>query len=101
VFFGGSPDSIDHVGLFVGVVSRRNVMVDAPHTGADVHAEAFPATTRASFGSLLYSGRRDRRAAATPRVRRVAEACPSAHNEGSPEYRWGVNYRLTNMAPSM
>jgi hypothetical protein len=56
VFFGGGPDSIDHVGLYVGVVSGRNVMVDAPHSGADVRAEAFPATPGASFGSLLYVG---------------------------------------------
>jgi cell wall-associated NlpC family hydrolase len=56
VFFGGGPDSIDHVGLYVGVVGGQNVMVDAPHTGADVRAEAFPATPGASFGSLLYVG---------------------------------------------
>ena len=54
VFFGGGPDSIDHVGLYVGVVNGQNVMVDAPHTGADVRAEPFPATVGASFGSLLY-----------------------------------------------
>ncbi len=56
VFFGGGPDSIDHVGLYVGVVSRQNVMVDAPHTGADVRAEPFPATLGSAFGSLLYVG---------------------------------------------
>jgi cell wall-associated NlpC family hydrolase len=56
VFFGGGPDSIDHVGLFVGIVGGRDVMVDAPHTGADVRAEAFPATPGAAFGSLLYVG---------------------------------------------
>ena len=56
VFFGGSPDSIDHVGLYVGVVGGQNVMVDAPHTGADVRAEPFPATQGSSFGSLLYVG---------------------------------------------
>jgi cell wall-associated NlpC family hydrolase len=56
VFFGGGPDSIDHVGLYVGVVSAQNVMVDAPHTGADVRAEAFPASPGASFGSLVYVG---------------------------------------------
>ena len=56
VFFGGGPGSIDHVGLFVGEVSGRNVMVDAPHTGADVRAEVFPATPGARFGSLLYVG---------------------------------------------
>jgi len=56
VFFGGGPDSIDHVGLYVGVVNGQNVMVDAPHTGADVRAEPFPATLGSSFGSLLYVG---------------------------------------------
>jgi cell wall-associated NlpC family hydrolase len=56
VFFGGSPDSIDHVGLYVGVVNGQNVMVDAPYTGADVRAEAFPATVGAPFGSLLFVG---------------------------------------------
>ena len=56
VFFGGGPGSIDHVGLFVGVVSGQDVMVDAPHTGADVRAEAFPAEVGAGFGSLLFVG---------------------------------------------
>jgi cell wall-associated NlpC family hydrolase len=56
VFFGGGPGSIDHVGLYVGVIGGQYVMVDAPHTGADVRAEAFPATAGASFGSLLYVG---------------------------------------------
>jgi cell wall-associated NlpC family hydrolase len=56
VFFGGGPDSIDHVGLYVGVVGGQNVMVDAPHTGTDVRAEPFPATPGSSFGSLLYVG---------------------------------------------
>ena len=56
VFFGGGPGSIDHVGLFVGVVDGQDVMIDAPHTGADVRAEAFPATPGSSFGSLLFVG---------------------------------------------
>ena len=56
VFFGGGPASVDHVGLFVGIVGNQDVMVDAPHTGADVRAEAFPATPGASFGSLLFVG---------------------------------------------
>src|SRR3984957_1581413 len=56
VFFGRGPDSIDHVGLYVGVVNGQNFMVDAPHTGADVRAEPFPATVGSSFGSLLYVG---------------------------------------------
>lgn len=56
VFFGGGPGSIDHVGLYVGLVDGQSVMVDAPHTGADVRAEAFPVTPGAHFGSLLYVG---------------------------------------------
>ena len=56
VFFGSAPGGIDHVGLFVGLVDGRPVMVDAPHTGADVRAEFFPSTPGASFGSLLYVG---------------------------------------------
>jgi cell wall-associated NlpC family hydrolase len=56
VFFGGGPNSIDHVGMYVGVVNGQNVMVDAPHTGADVRAEDFPATPGALFGSLLFVG---------------------------------------------
>jgi cell wall-associated NlpC family hydrolase len=56
VFFGGGPGSIDHVGLFVGVIDGQDVMVDAPYTGADVRAEDFPATPGARFGSLLFVG---------------------------------------------
>ena len=56
VFFGSGPGSIDHVGLFVGVVNDQDVMVDAPHTGADVRAEDFPVTPGAPFGSLLFVG---------------------------------------------
>lgn len=56
VFFGGGPNSIDHVGLFVGVIGGLDVMVDAPYTGADVRAESFPAEPGASFGGLLYVG---------------------------------------------
>ncbi len=56
VFFGGGPASINHVGLFVGVVDGAHVMVDAPYTGADVRAEAFPAVVGARFGTLLFIG---------------------------------------------
>ena len=56
VFFGGSPDSIDHVGLYVGVVNGQNVMVDAPHTGADIRAEPFPASVGSSLGLAVYRG---------------------------------------------
>jgi cell wall-associated NlpC family hydrolase len=56
VFFGGGPSSIDHVGLYVGVVDGQGVMVDAPHTGADVRAEGFPTTVGAPFGGLDFVG---------------------------------------------
>ncbi len=35
VFFGSGPASVSHVGIFVG----NGVMVDAPHTGADVRLD--------------------------------------------------------------
>ena len=60
VFFGGGRNSIDHVGLYTDVVSGQTVMVGDTHTGADVRAEPFPATPGASFGSLLFIGRRPR-----------------------------------------
>jgi cell wall-associated NlpC family hydrolase len=56
VFFGGGPTSVDHVGLFVGVADDQTVMVDAPHTGADVRMEPFPNVPGAAWGSLLYLG---------------------------------------------
>jgi cell wall-associated NlpC family hydrolase len=56
VFFGGGPASIEHVGLYAGVVDGQNVMVDAPHTGADVRAEAFPANFGEPFGGLTFVG---------------------------------------------
>jgi cell wall-associated NlpC family hydrolase len=56
VFFGSAPSSIDHVGLYVGVVDGETVMVDAPYTGADVRAEPFPAAIGSAFGSLIFVG---------------------------------------------
>jgi len=56
VFFGSGPSAIDHVGLFVGTLDRRAVMVDAPYTGADVRAEEFPDTIGASYGNVLFVG---------------------------------------------
>ena len=56
VFFGGGPGSVSHVGLYVGVRDGRAMMVDAPHSGADVRVEAFPPTLGASWGSELVVG---------------------------------------------
>ncbi len=55
VFFGASH-AVDHVGLYVGTEGGRAVMVDAPHTGADVRVEPFPTTIGAAFGNLHYLG---------------------------------------------
>lgn len=56
VFFGGGPGSVSHVGLYVGVRDGKAMMVDAPHSGADVRVEAFPPTLGASWGSELVVG---------------------------------------------
>ena len=56
VFFGGSDTTVDHVGIYVGTESGQAVMVDAPHTGADVRVEAFPTMIGAAFGDLVYLG---------------------------------------------
>jgi cell wall-associated NlpC family hydrolase len=52
VFFGSGPGDVTHVGLVLSI----GVMVDAPHTGADVRVEYFPTTVGAAFGSDRYVG---------------------------------------------
>jgi cell wall-associated NlpC family hydrolase len=56
VFFGASSTSVTHVGIYAGVAGGQAMMVDAPHTGADVRVEAFPATPGAPWGSDIYLG---------------------------------------------
>jgi cell wall-associated NlpC family hydrolase len=56
VFFGGASSSVDHVGLYVGVVDGQSVRVDAPHTGAVVRADGFEPTIGAAFGGLVFVG---------------------------------------------
>jgi cell wall-associated NlpC family hydrolase len=56
VFFGGGPTSVEHVGLYVGVTGGQAVMVDAPHTGADVRVEPFPDVVGTLWGGLTYVG---------------------------------------------
>jgi len=56
VFFGGGPTAVDHVGIYAGRVDGTDVMIDAPHTGADVRADAFAATEGAPLGGLLFVG---------------------------------------------
>lgn len=53
VFFGSASNGVTHVGL---VVDPRGLMVDAPHTGAEVTVEPFPVVVGASWGSDLYLG---------------------------------------------
>ena len=48
--------SVSHVGLYVGVRNGKAMMVDAPHSGADVRVEAFPPTIGVSWGSELVVG---------------------------------------------
>ena len=52
VFFGTGPAGVSHVGL----VLAPGIMIDAPHTGAVVQAEAFPATVGAPWGDELVVG---------------------------------------------
>jgi cell wall-associated NlpC family hydrolase len=56
VFFGSGPTEVGHVGLYLGVQGGRTTMVDAPHTGATVRIEAFPATIGARWGSEVFVG---------------------------------------------
>ncbi len=56
VFFGTGPRQVSHVGLYLGVQGGRTMMVDAPHTGADVRVEPFPVTPGATWGSDIFVG---------------------------------------------
>jgi hypothetical protein len=56
VFFGSGPTDVGHVGLYLGVQAGRTMMVDAPHTGASVRIEAFPATIGAAWGDEEFVG---------------------------------------------
>ena len=56
VFFGQGTTAIEHVGIYVGVQGGKAVMVDAPHTGADVRVEPFPARVGSSWGEETYLG---------------------------------------------
>ena len=56
VFFGQNPGDVQHVGIYAGVQGGAAVMVDAPHTGADVRVEPFPAAIGARWGTETYLG---------------------------------------------
>ncbi|HET6874604.1 MAG TPA: NlpC/P60 family protein [Acidimicrobiales bacterium] len=53
VFFGSGPTNVVHVGI---VVDPSGVMVDAPHSGADVRVESFPTRVGANWGGETYLG---------------------------------------------
>ena len=52
VFFGRGDGSVTHVGIFVA----DGMMVDAPHPGAAVRVESFPASIGERWGSEQYVG---------------------------------------------
>jgi cell wall-associated NlpC family hydrolase len=56
VFFGQSASDIGHVGIYAGIQASHPVMVDAPHTGADVRVEPFPDVVGQSWGTEKYVG---------------------------------------------
>jgi cell wall-associated NlpC family hydrolase len=56
VFFGQGATDVTHVGIYVGVQDGQSVMVDAPHTGADVRVEPFPDVVGQSWGTERYLG---------------------------------------------
>ncbi len=56
VFFGSAPTGVTHVGMVVGWSGGQDLMVDAPHTGADVRVEPFHATAGTAWGAEQYVG---------------------------------------------
>jgi hypothetical protein len=56
VFFGASSSSVSHVGIYAGIRGGQAVMAGAPHAGADVRVEPFPATPGAPWGTGTYLG---------------------------------------------
>ncbi|MGH9017947.1 MAG: C40 family peptidase [Acidimicrobiales bacterium] len=52
VFFGAGSGAVEHVGMVVA----PGMMVDAPHTGAEVRVEPFPTTVGARYGDQIYVG---------------------------------------------
>ncbi len=56
VFFGSGPADVSHVGVYAGVQDGQSVMVDAPHSGADVRVEPFPDVVGQSWGGERYLG---------------------------------------------
>ena len=49
-------NSPTHVGIYAGVQDGKAVMVDAPHSGAEVRVEPFPDVVGQSWGGERYLG---------------------------------------------
>ena len=56
VFFGQEPVDVTHVGIYAGVQDGQSVMVDAPHSGAEVRVEPFPDVVGQSWGGEVLVG---------------------------------------------
>jgi hypothetical protein len=56
MFFGASASAVTHVGIYAGTRHGQPLMVDAPHTGAEVRAEPVPVTPGTPWGSDTYLG---------------------------------------------
>ncbi len=56
VFFGSGPADVSHVGVYAGVQDGQSVMVDAPHSGAEVRVEPFPNAVGSTWGGETYLG---------------------------------------------
>ena len=59
VFFANSTLSIQHVGIFIGYLtsgSSTGLMIDAPHSGADVRYDEFGTNYLDSWGDEYYVG---------------------------------------------
>jgi cell wall-associated NlpC family hydrolase len=59
VFFAAPAGAVSHVGLYVGEWRGQAIMVDAPHSGADVRLEPFPVAPGASWGGEVFVGATD------------------------------------------
>ena len=56
VFFGQGTTDVTHVGIYAGIQAGQPVMVDAPHTGADIRVDPFPDVVGQSWGTERYLG---------------------------------------------
>ena len=86
--------------LVRGPGQRPDVMVDAPHTGADVRAEAFPATIGAPFGSLLFVGATRPGVRISLRRRRSRRGAPPPATAPHSAHTWWAQHAGSPSVPS-